>query len=472
MRNTLLSVRVHHWREASAVLITFALIVIVAFTGSISSTASGQQADSAPAITVSTVTVYGPDDGSFGTSLQSSLSAAAPGSSTIVVTQADPAARHTALSNASGPDRLVIAHGAGFGPTLAIVAPLFPTTAYLWIEADQDLYLSNVTSLFVDTSDGARVLGRIAGLLDDSDQVGFVADGMSGVHHVYIDQFMAGIAMTNSDMVVGKRFTAANDSLGRGHTLAGELSDAGATSLSAIGRGSRAAAVVADERGLDWYGVGIDYSTVNPNITIASLVFDFGPSISSTLTRIKDGDLGGPPLFASMRSGASRIALNPNRPLDDTTLALVNQVVEVAAGAALVQAPAQAAATPTPTSIPTPTPTPDPGVATATPTPAATTVATPTPDPNATPTPTPDPNLTPTATPTPTSNAATTQTPTPAPTTDSAAPTAEPTSEVVRQLAFTGTESTGLAEAGTALLLVGLVLASISILITRLSRES
>lgn len=329
------------------------LIAVTLVGGLLGGNASGQSATA-----VSTVTVYGPDDGSFGTSLQTSLGAVAPGSSTIVVSPSDPAGLHTALTNASGPDRLVIIHGPGFGPALSIVAPAFPSTAYLWIEANEDLYLSNATSLFVDTGEGARVLGRIAGLLDDSDQVGFVADGVSGVQHVYIEQFMTGIAMTNSDMTVGKRFATAEDSPGRGHTLAAELNEAGATSLSAIGRGSRAAAVLAQDKGADWYGVGIDYAATNPDITVASLVFDFGPSVTSVLDRVADGELGGPPMFASMRSGASRIALNPARPLDDVTLGLINEIVETSTGAPLVQAAAaQAAATATPSATPTPEPT-------------------------------------------------------------------------------------------------------------------
>jgi len=184
---------------------------------------------------------------------------------------------------------LIIGHGFQFQEPIIKVAADFPNVNFALGTGFKTA--PNVGVYDVKLENGGYIMGIIAGMLTKSNIVGVVGGvDVSEIHRGHV-AFKLGAESVNPDMTVLNTFVGDFNDLSGAKEAALNQINAGADSLWQSGDGIGIAVLNAcAERGVICTGNNANQNDVEPEITVASNVYNWGPMIVEMIKAIKAGD--------------------------------------------------------------------------------------------------------------------------------------------------------------------------------------
>lgn len=190
---------------------------------------------------------------------------------------------------------LVIAHGAQYGTSLFEIAPDFPETSFAWgtsTNTGADEGVTNVFTYDPRLEQGGYVLGVLAANLTQSGIIGLVGPVDAGDAKLHVDGFVAGVHATNPDVQVNVSFTGSFGDTALAAEAANTQIAAGADVLTGSAQQVVGAVGVAKEAGVPWLGVQSDQSPLAPDTVVATVLYDWQPTLLAMITAHQAGEYG------------------------------------------------------------------------------------------------------------------------------------------------------------------------------------
>lgn len=191
---------------------------------------------------------------------------------------------------------IVIAHGTQYGSSLFEIAPDFPETTFAYGTATdfgESAGLENVFAYEARAEEGGYVNGVLAAKMSESGVIGVVGPVEAGDAKLYIDGFVAGAKATNPDIVVNVSYTGSFGDTALAAEAANVHIDAGADVLTGSAQQVVGAIGVASEAGVPWLGTQADQSPIDPEVVVASQLYDWVPTLLDIIQKHQAGEYGG-----------------------------------------------------------------------------------------------------------------------------------------------------------------------------------
>jgi basic membrane protein A len=201
---------------------------------------------------------------------------------------------------------LVIAHGAQYGTSLFELAPDFPDTSFAWGTTTNTGEEEGVTNVFAyepRAEEGGYVTGVLAANLTESGVIGLVGPVDAGDAKLHVDGFVVGVHDANPDAQVNVSFTGSFGDTALAAEAANTHIQAGADILTGSSQQVAGAIGVAKEQGIPWIGIQADQSPLAPEIVIATVLYDWKPTLLEMITSHQAGDMGGKVLQLTLANG-------------------------------------------------------------------------------------------------------------------------------------------------------------------------
>jgi len=190
---------------------------------------------------------------------------------------------------------LVIAHGAQYGTSLFEVAPDFPDSSFAWGTTTNTGAEEGVTNVFAyepRAEQGGYVTGVLAANLTEAGVIGLVGPVDAGDAKLHVDGFVAGVRDTNPDIDLNISFTGSFGDTALAAEAANTHVQAGADILTGSAQQVAGAIGVAKERGIPWIGIQADQSPLAPEIVVATVLYDWRPTLLEMITSHQAGEMG------------------------------------------------------------------------------------------------------------------------------------------------------------------------------------
>ncbi|MEA3336805.1 MAG: BMP family protein [Chloroflexota bacterium] len=191
---------------------------------------------------------------------------------------------------------LILAHGAQYGTSLFEIAPDFPETSFAWGTTTNTGEEEGVTNVFAyepRAEQGGYVTGVLAAELTEAGVIGLVGPVDAGDAKLHVDGFVAGVRDANPDIRVNVSFTGSFGDTALAAEAANTHVQAGADVLTGSSQQVVGAIGVAKEKGIPWIGIQADQSPVAPEIVVATVLYDWKPTLLEMITSNQSGDYGG-----------------------------------------------------------------------------------------------------------------------------------------------------------------------------------
>jgi basic membrane protein A len=201
---------------------------------------------------------------------------------------------------------LVIAHGAQYGTSLFELAPDFPDTSFAWgttTNTGEDEGVTNVFAYDPRAEQGGYVTGVLAAHLTESGVIGLVGPVDAGDAKLHVDGFVAGVRDTDPDLQVNVSFTGSFGDTALAAEAANTHIQAGADVLTGSAQQVVGAIGVAKEQGIPWMGIQADQSPLAPEVVVATVLYDWKPTLLQMITSHQAGEMGGIVIQLTLANG-------------------------------------------------------------------------------------------------------------------------------------------------------------------------
>ncbi len=201
---------------------------------------------------------------------------------------------------------LVIAHGAQYGTSLFEIAPDFPDTSFAWGTSTNTGEEEGVTNVFAyepRAEQGGYVTGVLAANLTEAGVIGLVGPVDAGDAKLHVDGFLAGVKDTNPDVQVNVSFTGSFGDTALAAEAANTHIQAGADILTGSAQQVVGAIGVAKDKNIPWMGIQADQSPLAPDIVVATVLYDWRPTLLEMIKSHQAGEMGGRVLQLTLENG-------------------------------------------------------------------------------------------------------------------------------------------------------------------------
>jgi len=214
---------------------------------------------------------------------------------------------------------LILAHGAQYGTSLFEIAPDFPETSFAWgtsTNTGTDEGVTNVFAYDPRLEQGGYVLGVLAAKITESNIIGLVGPVDAGDAKLHVDGFVAGVRDTNPDAQVNVSFTGSFGDTALAAEAANTQIAAGADVLTGSAQQVVGAIGVAKDAGVPWMGVQADQSPLAPDIVVATVLYDWRPTLLAMIQANQSGNYGDQVFQLTLENGGQTMIYNDNLPED------------------------------------------------------------------------------------------------------------------------------------------------------------
>lgn len=214
---------------------------------------------------------------------------------------------------------LIIAHGAQYGTSLFEIAPDFPETSFAWGTTTNTGEEEGVTNVFAydpRLEQGGYVSGVLAANLTESGVIGLVGPVDAGDAKLHVDGFVAGVRDTNPDVQVNVSFTGSFGDTALAAEAANTHLAAGADVLTGSAQQVVGAIGVAKDAGVPWMGVQADQSSLAPDSVVATVFYDWVPTLLGMITANQAGEYGGQVFQLTLENGGQKMIYADSLPAD------------------------------------------------------------------------------------------------------------------------------------------------------------
>lgn len=205
---------------------------------------------------------------------------------------------------------LIIAHGAQYGTSLFEIAPDFPETSFAWgttTNTGADEGVTNVFAYDPRLEQGGYVSGVLAANLTESGVIGLVGPVDAGDAKLHVDGFVAGVHAANPDIQVNVSFTGSFGDTALAAEAANTHLAAGADVLTGSAQQVVGAIGVAKDAGVPWLGVQADQSSLAPDSVVATVLYDWVPTLLNMIVANQAGEYGGQVFQLTLENGGQRM---------------------------------------------------------------------------------------------------------------------------------------------------------------------
>ena len=205
---------------------------------------------------------------------------------------------------------IVIAHGAQYGTTLFELAGDYPETSFAWgttINTGEEEGIENVFAYEPRAEEGGYVTGVLAANLTESGIIGLVGPVDAGDAKLHVDGFLAGVRDTNPDAQVNVSFTGSFGDTALAAEAANTHIAAGADVLTGSSQQVVGAIGVAKEAGIPWMGIAADQAPLAPEIVVATVLYDWQPTLLDIITSNQAGEYGGRVIQLTLANGGQKM---------------------------------------------------------------------------------------------------------------------------------------------------------------------
>lgn len=220
---------------------------------------------------------------------------------------------------------LVIAHGAQYGTSLFEIAPDFPETSFAWGTTTNTGEEEGVTNVFAyepRAEQGGYVTGVLAAHLTEVGIIGLVGPVDAGDAKLHVDGFVAGVKDTDPDIQVNISFTGSFGDTALAAEAANTQIAAGADILTGSSQQVAGAIGVANEQGIPWIGIQADQSPLAPDIVVATVLYDWVPTVLAMITANQAGEYGGEVFQLTLENGGQRMIYADSLPAEAVEAAM------------------------------------------------------------------------------------------------------------------------------------------------------
>ncbi len=235
---------------------------------------------------------------------------------------------------------LIIAHGAQYGTSLFEIAPDFPETSFAWgttTNYGADEGVTNVFAYEPRAEQGGYVSGVLAAKLTEVGIIGLVGPVDAGDAKLHVDGFLAGVRDTDPNIQVNVSFTGSFGDTALAAEAANTQVAAGADVLTGSSQQVVGAIGVAKEKGIPWLGIQADQSPLAPDHVVATVLYDWKPTILEMIRSNQAGEYGGKVLQLTLANGGQRMIYADDLPAEAVDAAnaaeegIINGTIEIVA---------------------------------------------------------------------------------------------------------------------------------------------
>jgi basic membrane protein A len=220
---------------------------------------------------------------------------------------------------------LVIAHGAQYGTSIFEIAPDFPETSFAWGTTTNTGAEEGVTNVFAyepRAEQGGYVTGVLAANLTEAGIIGLVGPVDAGDAKLHVDGFVAGVRDADPDVQVNVSFTGSFGDTALAAEAANTQIAAGADILTGSSQQVAGAIGVAKEQGVPWIGIQADQSPLAPDTVIATVLYDWKPTLLAMITANQAGEYGGQVFQLTLENGGQRMVYADSLPAEAVEAAM------------------------------------------------------------------------------------------------------------------------------------------------------
>lgn len=212
---------------------------------------------------------------------------------------------------------IVISHGAQYGTSLFEVAPDYPETTFAWGTSTNTGDAEGVTNVFAyepRAQEGGYVSGVLAAHLTESGIIGVVGPVDAGDAKLHVDGFVAGVHAVDPEIQVNISFTGSFGDTSLAAEAANTHVSAGADVLTGSAQQVVGAVNVAAENDALWLGIQSDQSPLAPETVVATVLYDWKPTLLDMITSHQNGEYGGRVLPLTLANGGQRMIYDDSLP--------------------------------------------------------------------------------------------------------------------------------------------------------------
>lgn len=214
---------------------------------------------------------------------------------------------------------LVLAHGAQYGTSLFEIAPDFPETSFAWGTSTNTGEAEGVSNVFAyepRAQEGGYVSGVLAAYLTEANIIGVVGPVDAGDAKLHVDGFVAGVHAVDPDIQVNISFTGSFGDTSLAAEAANTHVRAGADVLTGSSQQVVGAVAVAAENDVPWLGIQSDQSPLSPETVVATVLYDWKPTLLDMITSHQRGEYGGRVLQLTLANGGQRMIYDESLPAE------------------------------------------------------------------------------------------------------------------------------------------------------------
>lgn len=199
---------------------------------------------------------------------------------------------------------LIFAHGNQFLETVTIVAEEFPDT---WFAVTSAFTTNekNISGMNLSSHDVGFLSGALMAQMPDVDKIGMVSGAEIPPLVMIYDGLRAGAAYINPEVEIANVYTDARADMAACKEAAVALLDSGSDILSTTaGTGAPGVISAAADAGKYFVGNSSDWSSVDPETVLNSVITDWGSAVVNTATLYAKGELQPIPYMNGIVEGA------------------------------------------------------------------------------------------------------------------------------------------------------------------------
>jgi basic membrane protein A len=220
---------------------------------------------------------------------------------------------------------LVLAHGAQYGTSIFEIAPDYPETSFAWgttTNTGEEEGLTNVFAYEPRAEQGGYVTGVLAAHLTEVGIIGLVGPVDAGDAKLHVDGFLAGVRDTDAEIQVNVSFTGSFGDTALAAEAANTQIAAGADILTGSSQQVAGAIGVAKEQGVPWIGIQADQSPLAPDTVIATVLYDWVPTLLAMITANQTSQYGGEVFQLTLENGGQRMIYADSLPAEAVEAAM------------------------------------------------------------------------------------------------------------------------------------------------------
>ncbi len=197
--------------------------------------------------------------------------------------------------------------------------PDYPETSFVWGTATDTGESQGVTNVFAyepRAEQGGYVSGILAAHLTESGIIGLVGPVDAGDAKLHVDGFVAGVRDSGEEAEVNISFTGSFGDTALAAEAANTHLQAGADVLTGSAQQVVGAIGVAAEAGVPWLGIQADQSPAGPDIVVATVLYDWEPTLLEIITSHQAGELGGEVFQLTLANGGQTMVYDESLPAE------------------------------------------------------------------------------------------------------------------------------------------------------------